>query len=677
MKYMFSFRRYMAVDAATILFAVISLLTFNKMMVEEELYRSLYQTESWAAVQTEIEYLRFLNALDQFGLYESTITHDVLIERFDHFWGRLPAILVGEESEGLVDFNEVPEEAAEILRGVAALAPSILMLEKGDRDAAQEVRTRLESLDLPARLPQLRAFSQDSGALPQGSLHETHLELVAYFVGLLLSGGVFIFLLFRQIRKAKGLFEGATAAEARATAARTQLTEAIESISEAFVLFDPDDRLVLYNSNCDKFWPTLSAKAGLGIRYADLVRMHAESGDVLIPDGNVDDWVRIQLEFHRQPLGTREQHLTDGRVLAIGESRTRDGGTVLVCDDITHRKRADEALRESEERFRNIFESGSVGAALLDLDGNLLEANEALCDFLGFSEGELLTKNFKDFTHADDLHQNVRNLQDMLAGRIPGYQMEKRYLRKSGEVAWGLLGVRLLRDADGNPHRIIAQVQDIIEQKQAGEALRKSEAHLSHAEQMAGLGHWFADEREVRIIRCSAGAARIFGRRREALQVTYEEFLEFVHPEDRARQAREMLYASFPNGYGDEYRIVRPDSEVRYIYELAEPSLTAPASSSATAALSRTSRNASSRSPPLKRAKSACGRLLTICRVPYSVVCATRTGVSAIPMSAPGSRRILASTRTMSWPIPNICYGSSTQVIGMPGSRPSLNPRRT
>lgn len=160
--------------------------------------------------------------------------------------------------------------------------------------------------------------------------------------------------------------------------------------------------------------------------------------------------------------------------LSLGE--TREGEEVLftgIIRDITERKRAEEALRESEQRFKSSFEDASIGMALVSIEGRWLQVNQSLCEIVGYSEEELLNKTFQDITHPDDLETDLGYVHQLLSGEIRTYQMEKRYLHRLGHMVWVLLNGSLVRDDGGQPLYFIGQIQDITKRKEAEEEIRR------------------------------------------------------------------------------------------------------------------------------------------------------------------------------------------------------------
>ncbi|HTB16709.1 MAG TPA: PAS domain S-box protein, partial [Bryobacteraceae bacterium] len=151
------------------------------------------------------------------------------------------------------------------------------------------------------------------------------------------------------------------------------------------------------------------------------------------------------------------------------ENRQIKSGIGLAVD-ISERKRAEAALRESEERFRRVFEEGPLGLALVGKDYQFLKVNGALCQMLGYPEATLLQLSFADITHPDDLKTDLELADRLFRGEMPFYQLRKRYVNKSGETIWISLTASLIRDGDGQPIHGIAMIEDITEIKRNQEA---------------------------------------------------------------------------------------------------------------------------------------------------------------------------------------------------------------
>jgi PAS domain S-box-containing protein len=147
-----------------------------------------------------------------------------------------------------------------------------------------------------------------------------------------------------------------------------------------------------------------------------------------------------------------------------------------------------DALSDSEGRFRAVFENAAVGIARVGPDGRWLEVNQRLCDIVGYSREELMTKTFADITHPDDLDQDAKAVRRMLAGEIDTCAMEKRYFRKGGSVVWVNLTFSMTRKTDGSPDYFISFIEDISARRKAEEKLSDSEERLRLASSAAGLG---------------------------------------------------------------------------------------------------------------------------------------------------------------------------------------------
>jgi PAS domain S-box-containing protein len=142
-------------------------------------------------------------------------------------------------------------------------------------------------------------------------------------------------------------------------------------------------------------------------------------------------------------------------------------GYIGHCLDVTERKRAEEATRESEEKFRRIFDFSPVGVVMVGLDRKFMACNDAFCTFLGYEASELLEETFLSVTHPEDKEIGMPELRELAQGIRDSAVVQKRYLRKDGKVVWGESSLRILRHPNGAPMYFLAVVQDIAERKRA------------------------------------------------------------------------------------------------------------------------------------------------------------------------------------------------------------------
>lgn len=252
-----------------------------------------------------------------------------------------------------------------------------------------------------------------------------------------------------------------------------RLAGLVSSTVDAIISVDGEQRITLFNEGAEHIFG-YSAREAVGQRL-----------DLLLPE-------RYQ-QAHRQHVqqfaaGTRASRLMAERRTIAGRRKNGeefpaeasiskvevDGVSLLtvILRDISARKRAEEGLRNSEERFRTAFADAPVGMALVGLDGRFLNVNGSMCDIVGYSPEELLTRTFQDITWPEDLELDLDNARRLRQGEIRSYQMEKRYIHKQGHLVSILLTGSLVRDSRGEPLHFIAQVQDISERKQLEQALR-------------------------------------------------------------------------------------------------------------------------------------------------------------------------------------------------------------
>jgi PAS domain S-box-containing protein len=170
------------------------------------------------------------------------------------------------------------------------------------------------------------------------------------------------------------------------------------------------------------------------------------------------------------------------------------------------------ALRESEERFRLVFEEGPTGMAMLDETFHFIQVNPAFAAMLGYSGEELQTMAFPDITHPDHVQNDVEQVRRLLHGELTVYRTEKRYIAKSGKELWGQAHVSVVRNAEGAFRYFLAIINDIAERKRAEEALRRQSLVIDQTSNTIAI-----TDLEGIITDVNAAQCRALGRTREEL----------------------------------------------------------------------------------------------------------------------------------------------------------------
>ncbi|HET6312283.1 MAG TPA: PAS domain S-box protein, partial [Chloroflexia bacterium] len=174
----------------------------------------------------------------------------------------------------------------------------------------------------------------------------------------------------------------------------------------------------------------------------------------------------------------------DGRVMDVqlvsqGMEFAGHRAAMVVAEEITERKKAEEALRESEQRFRAMFEGAAIGTALVDLDGHYIKANPALERMLGYASDELRNIRLGDITHTDDLQRSMEPFTQLVNGHKDFYHIEQRFVCRDGSVTWANLTMSLVRGNRRKPQFCIAMVENITERKNTQEQVKRQLERLA------------------------------------------------------------------------------------------------------------------------------------------------------------------------------------------------------
>jgi PAS domain S-box-containing protein len=215
------------------------------------------------------------------------------------------------------------------------------------------------------------------------------------------------------------------------------------------------------------------AADGRAVWLHDFVTVVAEDkGKVMLRGLLVDITARKQAEESRRQAQDELERRVQERTAELSASN------LALQQEVAERKQTEQQLRVSEERFRKIFEHAPMGIAIMDREGRFQQGNPAFCELLSYTQEELGCVASPEVIHPDDCAANLAEVRRLLAGELPFFAIENRYVRKDGEPVWVHKFVSLLRDRSGAPAHIMALVTDITERR------RTEELHRQHEEQL-------------------------------------------------------------------------------------------------------------------------------------------------------------------------------------------------
>lgn len=351
----------------------------------------------------------------------------------------------------------------------------------------------------------------------------------------------------------------------------------LDGMQGGVIVCDGDNRILLANPSAQEMLGTSQMAPTLHEQFAGYqVYRSDETTPIPLDRQSLRQSLRGQhsgpMEVYVLAPGADEGHWWSISTSPLRSETPNLVGTVIMLSDVTPRRRAEDALRATEERFRSAFDDAPVGMALLDLDGSWLQVNRSLCQITGYSEAELLATSFQAITHPDDLDTDLAYAGQLLSGEIRSYQMEKRYIHKQGDEVWVLLHGSLIRNAQGQPWYFIAQIQDITQRKQTEDALRESQRFVRSIVETTPDMVYVFDIVNLRNVYANRHPAAVLGYTIEetaAMRLSGTALNTLFHPDDIPifLASLERLKAAQDNEVIEtEYRMRRADGSWRWFY---------------------------------------------------------------------------------------------------------------
>ena len=363
-------------------------------------------------------------------------------------------------------------------------------------------------------------------------------------------------------------------AAAQVSASEARFEQLLSLLPVGVCACDAEGRVTFFNPRAAEIWGCAPALRDDYVAFAERFKVYSLDGEA-VPESERP--LRVGMREGRtmrhgeawveRPDGTRyisafsfaPTVAEDGRVL----------GSINVFQDITDEKRARLALRESEERYRAVFQQASVGIFECDLTGRIVRSNPALSRMLGHTEAELVGKNWRELVPEDERQADSDIAQELARGQLAAFTAERRYLRKDGTTGWLDVFATTVLDPEGRTARGLAVVVDVSERKRATIELRETEARFRAAADNAPVLIWMTGPTR-QCLWVNQPWLDFVGLSLEA--VLAEGWTSRVHPDDALdaqRPFEEAFEARQP--FTTEFRLRRHDGVYRWMLSRGVP----------------------------------------------------------------------------------------------------------
>jgi PAS domain S-box-containing protein len=309
-------------------------------------------------------------------------------------------------------------------------------------------------------------------------------------IGVLAAGGGALTFSLRRWRDLKREIGARRSAEDKAQRLAALLQDALDSMPEGIVIYDAEERLVLYNDTYRCLYPHGAACMQPGLKFEDILRRRMTSNEFLDAIGQEATWFADRVRQFREAKGEHERRLPDGKWTLVTERRMRDGGTAGLRIDITALKQAQLALCESEARLDRAQEIAGIGSWELDIPGNRYTWSKQMYRLRGLSPeaSDPIGPPVGHHVHPDD-EAMVRQYREDLKAGIRRDPIEGRFIHPNGEIRTLRVEGCPIADADGAIFRLVGTLQDVTEQRQVQRQLAQAQKMEAIGKLAGGMAH--------------------------------------------------------------------------------------------------------------------------------------------------------------------------------------------